>query len=372
MVKFTLNGRFLVQNITGVQRVAREILAQLDHLAGIGQIPAPRLLAPAKGSIIARPDLKTIQIERVGRLTGHAWEQLELPLYAGRDPLLCLGNTAPVLPLLMPHHKVVTMVHDLSYKYFPSAYNWKFRAFYNALMPLVLRFSSHVATVSQAEQNAIETHYPFLEGSPRLSYLQNGGIPDHRVKELQNAEMPKAEDRGYGLYVGSLTKRKNAHGVLQGAVDFLRAYPGMRFVVIGATGASFDGPSFSIPGEIGNRIEFWGQIDDAERVYAACAGARFMLFPSFYEASPLPPIEAMAFGCPVVASRIPSLSERCGGAAVYCEAEDPKSISAAIGNLMEDPERWRQVSAAGRSWAARFSWEGQARGLVSLCRKAAA
>lgn len=372
MTRFTLNGRFLVQNVTGVQRVAREALMQFDRLAAAGEIPAPRLLLPAKGEIIAPPDLKAIKPERVGRLPSHAWEQLELPFYAGSEPLLCLGNTAPALSLLWPGRRVVTMVHDLSYKYFPTAYSWKFRAFYHALMPLVLRRSDHVVTVSKAEEVSIRQHYPFLAENPRLSFLQNGGIPDDRADQARQAPAPGAEAREYGLYLGSLTKRKNAQGILQGAVDFLRSYPEMRFVVIGATGASFEEFEIDVPGDVTDRLEFWGQINDAERIYAACAGARFLLFPSFYEASPLPPIEAMSFGCPVISSRIPSLTERCGDAAVYCDPDDPASILQAIRQVMDDPARWHSASEASRAWTARYSWEGQARGLIDLCEKVAA
>ena len=112
MNRITLNGRFLVQNVTGVQRVSREILKHVDQLATSGEIEIPRLLVPARGNIVALPDLKSIVIERVGRFGGHVWEQLELPLHCGREPLLCLGNTAPLMRLLGPKRPVVTMVHD--------------------------------------------------------------------------------------------------------------------------------------------------------------------------------------------------------------------------------------------------------------------
>lgn len=362
----TLNGRFLVQSVTGVQRVAREALMQFDRMAAEGTIPVPRLLLPAKGEIVAAPDLKAIVPERVGRLGGHAWEQIDLPRHAGADPLLCLGNTAPVVRL-MGRRPMVVMVHDLSYKYFPAAYSRVFRLVYSTIIPAILRWGDHVVTVSKAEEDQIRHHYPFLRDSDRLSYLQNGGIADHLADAARATAQPGPEARGYGLYLGSLTRRKNAEGIIAGAVGFLRAHVDMRFVVIGATGASFEGVTLDVPEDVRDRLEFWGQVNDAARIHEACRGARFLLFPSFYEASPLPPIEAMTFGTPVVSSRIPSLEERCGNTAVYCDADDQQSIAAAIAKVMESPEHWQDLSRQASDWTARYSWAAQAEGLLDLC-----
>jgi len=363
-----INGRFLLQPITGVQRVARELLTTLDGLAAEGEIAVNlRVLLPAKGELVAPLSLRAARLERVGRLTGHAWEQLELPLHASKNYLVCLGNTAPILRFLQAGRPTLTMVHDLSFKYFPHAYNWKFRAAYGAIIPIVLRASTKVVTVSNAEQNMIERHYPFLKNNERFSFLPNGGIADMAAQRAFEETPAGPEKRGYGLYVGSLTKRKNAENVLKGAVAFLKRYPDMRFVVIGATAQSFEGVNIDIPTDVAGRLEFRGQVNDSEEIYQACRSARFLLFPSFYEASPLPPIEAMTFGSPVVISRIPSLEERCGDAGVYCDPHDPVSIMAAITALMDDDAFWQRHSEAAREQAAKFSWRAQAEGLLGLC-----
>jgi glycosyltransferase involved in cell wall biosynthesis len=367
---FTINGRFLQQQVTGVQRVAREVLAELDRLATRGDIAPPRLLMPRKGEIIAPPTLATICVERCGRLAGHAWEQLELPFCAGTDPLLCLGNTAPAIRLHQRSRPVVVMVHDLSYKYFPNAYSWQFRTLYGALIPQVLKYADRLVTVSASEQVMIEKHYPMLKNAARFSFLQNGGVPDDISDAAGQGAVTGIQGRSFGLYVGSLTKRKNAAGVLTAGVEFLRRYPKMRFVVIGATAESFENVSLEVPQEVIARFDFLGQVNDPQVIYDHCRYARFLLFPSFYEASPLPPIEAMTFGCPVVSSSIPSLQERCGDAAVYCEPSDQASIIDAIERLL-DPDTWAEKSNAGRTVAQKFRWADQARGLCDLCAEVA-
>ncbi len=365
--RITLNGRFLLQPVTGVQRVARELLAEFDRMAAADEIAPPRLLLPEAGEIVAPPALQAIVPERMGRWSGHAWEQFELPRLCGPEPLLCLGNTAPVSRLRRRGQPVVTMVHDLSYAYFPEAYTLRFRVFYGAVIPQVLRYSDRVVTVSNAEMDAIRQHFHFLAGSERLTFLPNGGLPDTAMRTAV-AELERAPElRDYGLYVGSLTRRKNAEGILHAAITFLQRHPQMRFVVVGTTGTSFEGTHFDVPAEVADRLEFLGQVNEAERIYAAYRNARFLLFPSFYESSGLPPIEAMAFGCPVVSSRIPSLIERCGNASIYCDAHDQNSIADAIDSLMNNQPLWHQHSARSRAQAAGYTWAAQARGLLDLC-----
>ncbi|NDV01247.1 glycosyltransferase family 4 protein [Pseudoroseicyclus tamaricis] len=369
-MSLVINGRFLMQHVTGVQRVARELLAEFDQLAAAGSIPVPRLLVPGKGEMVLPPDLSVIEIERRGVLGGHAWEQLELPRLVGTRTLLCLGNTAPIIQLHLPRRPVVVMVHDLSYKYFPNAYSWKFKRLYGALTPAILRRADRVVTVSQAERAMISEHYPDLKDNPRFCYLQNGGVSDGVARAAGVADCAPQEVRTYGLYVGSLTHRKNAAGILRTAAAFLERYSEMRFVIAGATAASFEGVNLEFSQGLADRIDFLGQVDDASRIQELYRSARFLLFPSFYEASPLPPIEAMTFGCPVVASEIPSLVERCGDAALYCDPYDPASILTAVSCLMEDSLTWDLLSRKARDRAATFSWANQARGVVALCEDA--
>jgi glycosyltransferase involved in cell wall biosynthesis len=364
--KIVLNGRFLLQNITGVQRVEREILVALDRLALQGLIEVPEVLLPEKGDVISMPDLKVIKLNRKGRLKGHLWEQLELPKYCGSATLWCLGNTAPIISLMSSKTSVLTMIHDLSYKYFPAAYSWKFRVLYSTLIPIEIDKSDVVVTVSNAEKNAMAKHYPKLKNVANFHSVQNGGVPDEDAVIATSKALPSLANRNYGIYVGSLSKRKNAEGVLKEAIRFLESYPNMRFVVIGAASGVFDSFNINIPSNVSERLEMRGQVNDPQEIYNAFSHARFLLFPSFYEASPMPPIEAMTYGCPVISSTIPSLKERCGDAALYCDPYNAQSISEAVDTLMASDSIWIKLSEAGRAQAAKYSWRRQTEALIKL------
>ena len=87
------------------------------------------------------------------------------------------------------------------------------------------------------------------------------------------------------------------------------------------------------------------------------AHADALVFPSIYEGFGLPPLEAMASGCPVVASRSASIPEVCGDAVVYCEAAEPQSIARAITRLLDDVVLRAELVEKGRERAATFTWE---------------
>jgi len=76
MREIALNGRFLAQGLTGVQRYAAEITRALDRLAGEGCAPPVRLLAPPGA---AAPWLANIPVVTVGERSGQDWEQVDLP-----------------------------------------------------------------------------------------------------------------------------------------------------------------------------------------------------------------------------------------------------------------------------------------------------
>lgn len=330
-----------------MQRYGNELLAALDAVLADRPELRVRLLTPPlpDGRV---PPLRHIVHCPVGRLHGHAWEQVELPRHVGKAILFCPGNTAPVASLLGAGPVVVT-VHDLSYLYFPDAYSRAFKLVYNRLIPLVLKRARRVITVSNSERASILAHYPFA--APRLIAVQNGGLPVGIAEQtpIAPADTPTI------LYVGSLSKRKNFGGMLAVAIELARRR-NVRFAFVGGVPQGLNATLAEVPSDVRDRILFHGQVNDWPRLLDAYRGADLFFFPSFYEASPLPPIEAMGCGCPVIASAIPSLEERCGTAAHYCDPHDSASMTKAIETLLDDPEKREALRQAGYVRARHYSW----------------
>jgi glycosyltransferase involved in cell wall biosynthesis len=83
-------------------------------------------------------------------------------------------------------------------------------------------------------------------------------------------------------------------------------------------------------------------------------------------------LEAMARGLPVACSAGGSLGEVAGDAARLFDPERPAEIAAAIEGLLADPTEAEHLRAAGREWAARFTWAETARGTLESYRRALA
>src|SRR5204862_6089203 len=87
--------------------------------------------------------------------------------------------------------------------------------------------------------------------------------------------------------------------------------------------------------------------DRLPALYRSAAG---VIYPSPYEGAGVPPLEAMACGCPVAASRIPPIEEYCGDAVVYLDPGDTGSIAAAIEALLAGEAPDGRQRAAGYTW----------------------
>lgn len=360
-MKIAINGRFLTQNVTGVQRYSIEIVQEIDRIMEGNDAYEIDLLVPRNASLITNLSLKNIRVVRFGRGSGHLWEQLMLPWYRF-DMLACLGNTAPLLSLI--RKKVLAVVHDLSYKYFPEAYSTPFRLWYGFLIPFVLKWSRLLFTVSNSEKAAIESHYPAIRGKVKVGPC--GGFTREILDEIESGEINTSSKRKQFIYVGSLNPRKNLKGFLKAFTQIHDTYDFDAIIIGGGEKAFADYGLKEYQNS--DRIKFLGHINDP-RIIARHLGESYALvFPTYYEASPIPPIEAMNSNCAVIASDIDANIERCGEAALYCKADDLQSIVNAMIELIKDPNLQREYLQRGKQNSRKFTWQNTAEILWSEIR----
>jgi glycosyltransferase involved in cell wall biosynthesis len=127
-----------------------------------------------------------------------------------------------------------------------------------------------------------------------------------------------------------------------------RSRPELRLVLTGAGHAA---------GKLPDGVEALGDTDLATRV-SLYRRASLVVFPSLYEGFGLPPLEAMACGCPVACSDAGSLPEIAGDAAVLFDPRDPAAIAAGVEDALRHSV---ELGARGRERAARFTWDATAR-----------
>lgn len=359
MIRVLINGRFLGQRITGVQRYGRQLLNALDRLLSNDHDLRRRfvfeILTPP-GCPRSLP-LVSVGTREVGRFQGQVWEQLDLPRYVHSDLLLNLCNTAPVAA----RNTVVTIL-DASVYAVPEAYSLPFRTWYRALLPVLGRRSRQVLTASEFSRAELQR----FAGIAAEAIVVVPGSGEHILEVPPDEgvlERLSLRSRRYVLAVSSHSKHKNVAGVAL-ATALLE---GRDFDVILAGGGNTRVFSQKpVSGE--HHIRSTGYVSD-EELRSLYEHASCLVYPSFYEGFGLPPLEAMSCRCPVIVSRAASLPEVCGEAAVYCDPHDPADIARAIGQVMADSMLREDLRRRGAERAAQFTWERAARSLLEVIGK---
>lgn len=362
-----VDGRFLAQPLTGVQRYAREWIETLDALLEAGDpatVGVDAELVVPRALVATTPALRRIRVRRGGFGGGHAWEQLSLPLLVGGAILFCPANLAPLASLATGRPVVVTL-HGLSFLERPDSYGPAFRIAYRILTSTALRRADAVLTVSESERRALVERCP--RASERIHVIPNGASPG---AFRRRAGRPSSERRDL-LFVGSLTEGKNLDAAIA-ALAIVRERHDLGLVVVGGTGPGLASARIRIPASCEGRVEFVGQIEEPERLQEFYERARCLVFPSRYESSGLPPTEAMACGCPVVASDLPALRERCGEAALYAHPDRADEFARRILEVIESPARTDELRSAGLQRAAELSWDANVRRSLEVMRSVAA
>lgn len=209
-----VNGRFLTQPITGVQRYCHALLDAVDELLDEERYRgfSFRIYAPDLPRVAAR--WRNLTLVRRGRFAGHMWEQLLFGLIARGDWLFCPANTAPLVGL-WGNRPVAVTLHSLSFRRVPAAYGRLFRALYEILVPAAVRRARLLFTVSESERAVILEDFP--GAASRLKVTPLGGW-ERKV----NCNRPPAAANAPFLFVGSFSPAKNFALVLS-ALEILRS-----------------------------------------------------------------------------------------------------------------------------------------------------
>lgn len=351
MIEVVVNGRFLAQKLTGVQRYAHELMRALDRLFDEGKIDPARyfIQIAVPPNTQNTPAYKWIKVIRVGNLINNLWEQITLPLFARNKILFSPCNITPVLG---GTRQIIT-IHDASVFGYPQTYTAMFLLKYKIVLRIVSKLAKVILTDSEFSKNELIRYCKIPAAKIDVVPLGHEHIlnvqVDHNVLVVNNLIK-----RPYLLAVGSRSAHKNIDGLLL-AVDQLKDKNFDLVVAGGVYATVFNNIEFGIHQ---NHIVL-GYVNDQE-LRALYENALCFIYPSWYEGFGLPPLEAMACGCPVIVSDIPALKEVCADAALYCSPEDPRDIAEKIQQILDHPVLLEKMKHQGTVQASKFRWENTA------------
>lgn len=330
-----VNGRYLGQAVTGVQRYARETVKVLDSRGLVTVLRPNNSESPARARL---------------------WELTTLPRQAARMTgsyrTLNLCNWGPV------HHcdSSVVVIHDVTPLQLPGAFSRSYRAAFRSYLAVVRHSNATVVTVSSDSRSKLER----LLG--RSVAVAPCGVNLEGARAATSGPLPRLDALGlaaqsYALFIGGHDPRKNVTFAMR--LRPVLANLGLKLVVTRReVAASFADEASTL----------WSNADlvlsspsDTE-LWQLYAGAALLLHPSEAEGFGLPMLEAYAAGTPFVSSPVGAASE-LAIAPYQVVPLDTGAWGEAIRLVLRDRSG---LSAAGQRRARDYSWESTARILLEV------
>ncbi len=341
MQKYCIDGRFLTNMASGVDRYAYNVVGELDKICAGEDI---EILVPPHTAHI--PKYKNIKTVTAG--FGKFWTQVVFGLYVrfhSRTPINLCNEVSVIAP------RGVVCLHDVCYAetedlfpqikdYPPDEIEW-----FNRIYKRIAKKAEQIITVSEFSKGRIMDRLGIA--ADRITVIGNGWQHFNEVgQEEDTLEKYSLKDKSYFFTLSSPNKNKNVGWVLESA----KANPDETYVIAGKNLERI------IESEECTNVVYVGFASD-DRIKTLMAHCKAFIFPSYYEGFGIPPLEALSMGCRIIVSDRASLPEIFGDAAVYISPDDPYV------NLTELMEK--EVSDGSRILE-KYSWSNSARKLYEL------
>lgn len=343
--------------LRGIGRYARELARCLPAIA-----PAGWEFAALSWSGVGRAlGIGDLSYPGPRRGIGFA-DRIVLPRLLRRGRVDLYHATAYALPAAgAPGTALVLTVHDLVADLYPEALPLRHRLAFRRTFRSTSA-ADRVIAVSEATRRDLIARYAI--DPMRVSVVPNGVAAAFRVASPPGS--PSGFPRPFLLYVGGLDPLKNVPFLLDVLALAGEAAPDLHLVVAGGDAAAGgDLARVAAARGLASRVHVAGFVPD-ERLAAAYREATAFVFPSRHEGFGLPPVEAMASGCPVVSSPSGALAEVLDGAALLCDPGNAAAWASAVLSLLREPATREALVNAGAIRARGLSWDATARGTLAV------
>jgi len=371
-IRILVNSRHLPESFRGYGQYARQLLHALNvH----GRKFTYTFVTPSLPSDLSAPIVSERAVVRTlpfGRLPTRVlrvahWERVLFPRLVNSLRPDLVHNLAPGLVPRLLGTPTVTTVHDAIDEPRLRARRQPLRWLHLRLVHRMIRASDALCTVSHSARDEIASALGL--NASRIAVIPPGASERHPEEDKRSPTLPQRlgelSGRKYVLYVGSDLPHKNVGRLIAAFRDARLEQHGWTLVLCGRdfraspTSANCHG------------VAHVGYVTEAEK-HALYANAGALALPSLAEGFGLPVLEALAAGCPVVASDIPVVREVAGECAVFCDASSVHSLSAALHRVTGDSVLSERLRSLGPARARRFQWQSSVASPESLYERTVA
>jgi glycosyltransferase involved in cell wall biosynthesis len=294
------------------------------------------------------------------QLFSHYWLNFILPKLLDKNRIDIFFTPYILVPLRKGKYKNLIVIHDSMPKLFKEYYTFYYRKYMDFILPLVIKRSDAILTVSEsARQDIIKIHsvppdkISYMHLWTDENYRSQKFNSEERISLLKKFNLPDK----FILYVGAIEERKNIQRILEISDILISRNIAIKFVLVGSPGYGFKGIIDKIQMR-SDRIIYLKYVEenDLPTLYNL---ATLFLFPSHYEGFGLPPLEAMKCGLPVLSSNNSSLTEVVGEGGLMFRDNDSTAFADAIISLLSDENFYQKQKAKALTQAEKFTPQKQ-------------
>ncbi len=364
-----INGTLVHNEPSGLgvysQEMLLELLATKSQFDFIVYTSSDRLIQSYPGKVTPASPLTSPDRRFLGNILRILWQQTVLPLSLRKQRASLVYSPVPE-GIFYPHLRQIITIHDVIPFKYPELYPKQKYHFYYAV-PILLRHSQAVICDSESTKNDVMTYYR-VEGE-RIRVIHPGFNAENFYPRSKGIVQERFGLSRYLLYVGDMRPYKNLERTLEAFAGL--NFGDIRFVIAGKKDRRFYPRIADKVAELslGDKVAFLGYVaeEDLPHLYSEAAA---LVHASLYEGFGLPPLEAMACDCPVIASNVASLPEVCGNAVYYVNPYDVGGIAKGISQVLTRGDLRNTLIERGRERVRLFSWKKTVEQLLKVFEEA--
>jgi glycosyltransferase involved in cell wall biosynthesis len=311
------------------------------------------------------------------------WTQWRLPLdlYLHKPRPSVFFTPSHYAPRFSPAPLVVSVM-DLSYIYFPEMFNKSDLYQLKSWTSYSVKKAKAIITISNSSRNDIINVYGIPEENVHVTYPGIKPVVDlePHIYSMNELKMKYQIKDKYVLFVGTIQPRKNLERLIEAFSLVINTdnasdkhvLEDLQLVIVGKKGWLYES-ILAAPGKFGisNNVKFLDFVpsEDLPLLYGH---AQCFVLPSLYEGFGLPILEAMKYDCPVITSKVSSMPEAGGDAALYVDPTNTEDIAEKIKKLVQSEKLREELIEKGRKQVKKFSWEKTAKETLEILKEVAA